>query len=356
VLGTLSVLRSRALNTGLNVARGLLGTLVGFVVGAGLLALIGDDTRVLWLLLPPAILLAGVAPAVISFAAGQAGFTLTIVILFNIIQPVGWRVGLLRVEDVALGCAVSLVVGLLFWPRGAAAALGRALAEAYSDSASYVAAAVAYGLSHCQVPMPASTQPQLAGRMGPPHAEAARAAAASRRLDDTFRSYLAEGGSKPVPLAEVATLVTGVVGLRLAADAVLELWQSPAAPGSEGDPDGPDGQDALDSPSSLDPAGVLDRTAARDQLLQTSAGVQDWYDALATNLLRRGPVPEPLPRDLPADARLIEAVRHDLRGPDGRASSTAVRMIWTGDHLDAARRLQASLRPPRVGPGQVSPV
>ena len=34
VLGTLSVLRSNALNTGQNVIRGLLGTIVGFVVGA----------------------------------------------------------------------------------------------------------------------------------------------------------------------------------------------------------------------------------------------------------------------------------------------------------------------------------
>jgi hypothetical protein len=33
-------------------------------------------------------------------------------------------------------------------------------------------------------------------------------------------------------------------------------------------------------------------------------------------------------------------VRHDLRGEDGNASATAVRMIWTGDHLDALRRLQ----------------
>jgi uncharacterized membrane protein YccC len=38
------------------------------------------------------------------------------------VSPAGWRVGLVRIEDVALGCAVSLVVGLLFWPRGATAA------------------------------------------------------------------------------------------------------------------------------------------------------------------------------------------------------------------------------------------
>ena len=118
VLGTLSVLRSNALSTGQNVVRGLLGTLAGFVAGAAVLALIGTNSVLLWLLLPISVLLAGVAPAAVSFAAGQAAFTVVLVILFNIVQPLGWRVGLLRVEDVAIGCAVSLVVGLLFWPRG----------------------------------------------------------------------------------------------------------------------------------------------------------------------------------------------------------------------------------------------
>ncbi len=77
------------------------------------------------------MLIAGAAPAVISFAAGQAGFTLVVIILFNIIDPTGWKVGLTRIEDVAIGCAVSIVVGLLFWPRGATAALGRALSAAF---------------------------------------------------------------------------------------------------------------------------------------------------------------------------------------------------------------------------------
>jgi hypothetical protein len=34
--------------------------------------------------------------------------------LFNLLQPVGWKLGLLRVQDVAMGCAVSMVVGVLF--------------------------------------------------------------------------------------------------------------------------------------------------------------------------------------------------------------------------------------------------
>jgi len=313
VLGTLSVLRSNALSTGQNVVRGLLGTVVGFVVGAGLLALIGTNTTLLWFVLPPAILFAGFAPAAISFAAGQAAFTLALVILFNIIQPAGWRVGLLRVEDVAIGCAVSVVVGLFFWPRGAAAALGQALSDAYADSARYLAAAVEFGLGRCDSGTPTRHAPTD---------ERTRAAAAARRLDDAFRGYLAERGAKPVPLAEVTALLTGVAGLRLAADAVLDLWQRD---------DGRSGGD---------------RTAARLQLLASTQAVAGWYERFAASLTGRSNVPEPVAQDRTADDKLVDAVRRDLRGEDGRAGAVAVRIIWTGDHLDAARRLQGALVEP----------
>jgi uncharacterized membrane protein YccC len=312
VLGTLSVLRSNAMSTGENALRGLLGTVAGFVVGAVLVALIGTDTTVLWALLPFAVLFAGLAPATISFAAGQAAFTLTLLILFNILAPEGWEIGLVRIEDVAIGSAVSLAVGLLFWPRGAAAALGTALAEAYVASARYLAGAVQFGLGRCD----AGTAARPA-----PTDEALGSAAASRRLDDTFRTYLAERGAKPAPLGEVTSLVTGVVGLRLAGDAVLDLWQRDSAVSG-------------------------DRAAARRQLLATSEEMTRWYGALAASLAGHGDVPEPLAKDALADVRLVEAVNHDLRGRDGEATATAVRVIWTGDHLDAARRLQETLVPP----------
>jgi len=313
VLGTLSVLRSNALSTGQTALSGLSGTVAGFIAGGGLVAVIGTNATLLWLLLPVAILFAGFAPAAISFAAGQAAFTLTLVFLFNIIQPAGWRVGLVRVEDIALGCAVSVVVGLLFWPRGARAALRRALASAYADSAEYLGRAVDFGLARCE----RAATPALA-----PLEHADRAAAAARRLDDAFRGYLSERGAKPVPLADITSLVTGVGGLRLAADAVLDLWQR---------------EDSA-------PAGDL--TAARQELLSASARVTRWYEELAGNLLGRRALPAPLAHDSAADGRLIEAVRHDLTGEDGTASATAVRMIWTGDHLDAACRLQQAI----VGP------
>ncbi len=134
VLGTLSVLRSNALGTGATALRAIGGTTVGFLVGSAIIIGIGDQSVVLWVLLPLAVLVSGVAPLMISFAAGQAGFTLVVVILFNIIDPTGWKLGLTRIEDVAIGCGVSIVVGLLFWPRGATAALGRAMSAAFVKS------------------------------------------------------------------------------------------------------------------------------------------------------------------------------------------------------------------------------
>jgi uncharacterized membrane protein YccC len=316
IFGTLSVLRSNALSIGQNALRGLAGTVAGFIAGAALVTLIGANTTILWLLLPPAVLLAGLAPAAVSFAAGQGAFTLTLLILFNILEPAGWRIGLVRVEDVALGSAVSLAVGLLFWPRGAGAALGTALAAAYEDSVRYLSGAVAFGMGRCDECLPSRP---------PPQAEATRAAAAARRLDDTFRGYLAERGAKPVPLAEVTSLVNGVAGIRLAGDAVLDLWE-------------PD-----------DVAGG-DRTAARRELEAATELIAGWYDNFAAGLTSGAKVPEPMTRDGAADQRLVDAVSHDLRSADGVATATAVRMIWTRDHLDGARRLQAAL----VGPARMA--
>jgi uncharacterized membrane protein YccC len=316
VLGALSVLRSNALSTGQNVLRALSGTVVGFIIGAAILAAIGTNETLLWLLLPPVILLAGVAPAAISFAAGQAAFTLTLVFVFNIIQPTGWRVGLYRLEDVALGCAVSLVVGLLFWPRGARSALRRALADAYRDSADYLAGAVSFGMLRCD---------SSAGSAPSPTELAARATGAARRLDDAFRAFLAERGAKPIALADVTSLITGVGGLRLAADAVLDLWQREG--GSSGG----------------------ERTAARNELLRSSELVKDWYEGFARSLLDGGEPQAPLPHDRAADGRLLAAVRHDLHSENTSTSATAVRMIWTGEHLDAVRRQEVVLAPARPG-------
>ncbi|MGO9884582.1 MAG: FUSC family protein, partial [Solirubrobacteraceae bacterium] len=186
----------------------------------------------------------------------------------------------------------------------------------YVDSADYLSSAVAYGVGRCDASGPSGPKPTD---------ESSRAAAAARRLDDTFRGYLAERGAKPVRLAEVTRLVTGVSGLRLAADAVIELWDR-------------------DDGGAADRA--ADRAAASAELLERTRQLNSWYDGFAASLSGSGIVPEPLPADDSADERLAETVGQDLRDADGHGTATGVRVIWTGDHLDAARRLQGML----VGP------
>lgn len=312
VFGTLAVLRSNALNTGQNALRALLGTVVGIIIGGLVVFAIGGDTPVLWALLPFAVAFTGFAPAAISFAAGQAGFTMTLLILFNIIQPAGWSIGLVRVEDVAIGCAVSLAVGVLFWPRGAGPVLGQALAEAFSGGVHYLRSTIEYGVTRCDALVASSALPDEESR---------RAAAAARRLDDAFREFLAERGTKHIPLAEVTTLVTSVAVLRLTADAIRDLWER-----DDGAPTG-------------------DRAAARLEIVDAGAMLVQWYESTARALAGGGGVPDQLGHDPAADVRLIDAVRRDLNDEDGRGTATAVKMIWTGDHIDAARRLQADVLP-----------
>jgi hypothetical protein len=322
--GTLSILRSNALSTGQTFVRALGGTVLGFVVGALLVLAIGTNTTLLWALLPVAVVFAGVAPAAISFFAGQAAFTVVLFILFNILAPAGWRIGLVRVEDVALGGATSLVVGLLFWPRGAAAAFARALADAYAESTHYLTTAIARAVVCCAPGMVSDPTPST-----PP--EAAAAAAASRRLDDTYRTYLAERGPKRLGLAGTSMLATGPALLRLAGDAVTALWRDAEEPSAS-------------------------RFMAARELLERARDIEQWYGRLGAGLVEiaadggggtevpaAARLPEPRDVDAAAARRLLATIDGDLRSPDGSATVTAVRIAWTGAFLDAARRLEPML-------------
>ena len=127
----------------------------------------------------------------------------------------------------------------------------------------------------------------------------------------------------------MTSLVTGVAGLRLAGRRGARSVAARRRRGAGGD-----------------------RAAARARAARDGrSAIGGWYEQLRREPARtRRALPEPLRRDGGADARLLDAVRHDLRGDDGSASATAVRMIWTGDHLDAARRLQTAI----VGPARAA--
>jgi uncharacterized membrane protein YccC len=207
VLGTLSVLRTNATATGATALRAVLGTTIGFVVGAALVVGVGTDSTVLWALLPVAVLVASYAPGVASFVTGQAAFTVVVSILYNLLIPVGWKVGVTRVEDVAVGCAVSVVVGLLLWPRGASAVVATDLHDVFTAGAGYLDQAVGWALG---------TRPQ------PPDAGVG-AVASAVRLDDALRGYLTEQGSKRVSKDDVWHLVGAALRLRLTAASLAGL-------------------------------------------------------------------------------------------------------------------------------------
>jgi len=142
VLGALAVLRSSASTTRTSVLGAVGGTIVGLAAGAALIALVGIDPVVLWCLLPAVTFIATYVMRVGSFGASQAMFTMQVLIVFNLIQPTGWQIGLIRLEDVVLGALVGLVASVLLWPGGAQAAVRRAIDEAVAATSRYLSAAV----------------------------------------------------------------------------------------------------------------------------------------------------------------------------------------------------------------------
>ena len=237
VLGALSVLRTNAASTRSTALEALRGTTVGVLIGAALLVLIGTGTAALWTALPIAVFIAGYAPGTTPFAVGQAAFTVAVALIFNLIAPVGWTVGLVRVEDVAIGCAVSVVFGAMFWPRGLAAVVGDDLADAFRAGSSFLAEAVEW----------------TAGpRREKPTAEQA-AVSAGVRLDDALRGFLTERGSKRIEKEQLWHLVGGTLRLRLTAHAVAELPRDP-----------------------------ISLAGAREALERRTRILTDWYGELAT--------------------------------------------------------------------------
>ena len=293
VLGTLSVLRTNAASTGSTALRALAGTVVGFVVGAALLLAIGTGPTALWIALPVAVLIASYAPGTAPFAVGQAAFTVTVLVLFNLLAPAGWTVGLLRVEDVAIGCAVSLVVGALFWPRGASGIVGDDLADAYRDGGAYLTEAVDWALG-------------LRGRV--PEAAGATAAA-GLRLDDAVRAYLAEQGSKRLAKEDLWLLVMASMRLRLTAYSLASLRHRVGSsyPDGSGHGDG-----------------------VRAALRGLAGELDDFYERIATQVGRPAHG-SPLPAEVPVLAGISAAAQPG--GDDGLMLLDHPHALWVREHL-----------------------
>jgi Fusaric acid resistance protein-like len=330
-LGTLSVLRTTAASTGATALRALAGTVIGFLIGAGLLLLIGTSPAALWTVLPLAVFVAAYSPGTAPFAVGQAAFTVTIVVVFNLLAPAGWQVGLLRIEDVAIGCAVSLIIGIAFWPRGTAAIVGDDLADAFRQGGRYLTQAVDWTLGLRQRP-PESAIP---------------AVTAGARLDEALRAYLTEQGTKRLASDDLWALVMGTTRLRLTAYAVASL------PGGGNGTDAETGNGASKDTGTRNGIGIPDVAAGDhieaglDPMLaafrKQTADLVRFYDRLAEQVGPPGrqppaPVAPPAPdgADYPKGVACAGTTPAYYR-PD---------MLWVGEHLHhLAERGQAIVEP-----------
>ena len=333
VLGTFSVLRTSAASTGATAWRALAGTVVGFVVGAALLSAIGTNPDVLWAVLPVAVLVAAYSPGTTPFLVGQAAFTVTIVVLFNLLAPAGWKVGLLRIEDVAIGCGVSLVVGVFFWPRGVSSVMADDLADAFRRGAEYLTQAVEWALSELMVPPSA----------------ALAAATAAVRLDDAERGLFTEQGSKRLSKEDLWALINASSRLRLTAYTLAGLRTE--TPVVEGDFSGA----CLPVAGSDEYAGAPACIALRS----VTAGLADFYGAIADEVSRPGSgklglVPPP-PMVGPA------MPRHELGG-DGSGGPEVIapayqlphpHLLWVQEHLHHLSASARTVREPALRMGEV---
>ncbi|BBW99376.1 FUSC family protein [Mycolicibacterium moriokaense] len=216
VLGAMSVLRSSALTTGTRVLRAVAGTAIGFLLGVVVIELVGVDPVVMWMLLPLVAFGSAFVPEVASFIAGQVAFTMMVLIIFNLIAPTGWSVGLIRIQDVIIGALVAVVVSLLLWPRGVRTRLSKVIDDAFAVGAEFLTAAV------LRVTRGASEE--ATNRV---IALSHDTLEASRTVDDAVRQYLSESSGAADVRAPVVRRANRAARLRAAAEQIADVVPPP---------------------------------------------------------------------------------------------------------------------------------
>ncbi|HEX5145204.1 MAG TPA: FUSC family protein [Mycobacterium sp.] len=239
VLAAMSVLRSSALSTGTKMVRAVSGTAVGFVIGALAIEFMGVNPGVLWAVLPVVAFLAAFVPNIWSFTAGQAAFTMLVLIVFNLMHPTGWKVGLVRIEDIVVGGAVGVVVSMLLWPRGSGPAVAKAISAAFDIGTRYLRAAVSR--------ITEDTSDVAVGELG------FATMTTSRTVDDAVRQYLSDSSGPTDHRDPVVRKANRANRLRAAADLIADIPGAPS-PGAY-----PNTRTVLDAHASL----VCDRMSGR---------------------------------------------------------------------------------------------
>ncbi|MGV1036416.1 MAG: FUSC family protein [Candidatus Nanopelagicales bacterium] len=217
VLGTMTALRFDAIGTGRTAAQAIVGTTAGFVVGTGVLLLVGDHPVALWILLPIVVFLSGYTPGAISLVVGQASFTVFVIVFYALVAGPSIKTGEIRVVDVGIGLLISLMVSALMWPRGVAARVRKTLADSVHAATAYLV--VAYDRL-------------LLGQVAVTQASDARAAAyrAAALSDETFDLALAQQGPEKLHANTWAAIANSANQLRTSSELIVFLAEVDRSP------------------------------------------------------------------------------------------------------------------------------
>jgi uncharacterized membrane protein YccC len=114
------------------------GTVLGAVIGAGILAVVPYGP----LLLIPIAVLAFLLPYGFSRNFGLFGTLLTplVLVLLDLLTNAGWSLAQVRLIDTLLGCAIALVLGYALWPSSWHAHVDVQFADAAAEIARYLRA------------------------------------------------------------------------------------------------------------------------------------------------------------------------------------------------------------------------
>jgi len=182
----------------------VVGNVIGVLVGGLFAAAAGNHPAFMWAAFPLAVFGAAYAATTIGFMLSQAAFTINLIVVFNLISPAGWQVGLVRIEDLLVGALISLLVGLLLWPQGARRELVRGLGSVYRGLVAYLDQAFDRVLGF-----------EPASATDPSRRIVIRA---RDRAGESFETFLTERGASPSEQEAAALLLSSANHLILAGD------------------------------------------------------------------------------------------------------------------------------------------
>jgi uncharacterized membrane protein YccC len=204
-----------------------IGTVVGAVVGAVLLVLFHGA----WLLVPFGVL-AALLPYGRSRNYGLLATFLTplVVVLVDLLKPIGWRLAGDRLVDTLIGCAIVLLIGFAPWPMSWYAHLPGKFGQAALDVCGFMREALGASAGASGVSSAASSAGSGASPAAASVGSGASPAVRARQLRSTYRALgdlraeFQRTMSEPPSISRSATAWwPAVVGLEQVLDAVTAV-------------------------------------------------------------------------------------------------------------------------------------